>query len=244
MSVASSAVLPEPLARRTARGPSRLALLFGVLLVTSAAAFALSVVSYVRPIGDGDGLPTFAALHSMRTYAWAFFVVAGVQLVVGVCAAAIAGWILAPARGAAFATVGGALIWLGAAVYGVGIGGWATVYYFASDSSALGTSTASALVDRVNRDTPHMLLVPIGGAVLIAIGSLVLSVGIWRAGTVPRVVILLGAAATVATLALPPSTILGIAAEAVSSVTTAAIGWYAWRPWHGATRRRASAGGA
>jgi hypothetical protein len=98
---------------------------------------ALAVISYVRPAGDGESLPTYSAIEPMRDFLWAFFVVAGVNLVVGVCAVAIAGWVLTPARGAASATVGGSLIWLGAAVYGVGIGGCATVYYFASDKVAL-----------------------------------------------------------------------------------------------------------
>ena len=47
------------------------------------------------------------------------------------------------------AILGGSLVWLGAAIYGVGIGGWATLYYFASDPAALDPATAARLIDHV-----------------------------------------------------------------------------------------------
>jgi len=218
--MSSIALTETPAVRAVRKAPGRLALLFAVIAVTSVSAFALSLVSFVRPIGDGDTLPGFAAIESMRGYVWTFFVVAGIQLVVGVCAIAVAGWILSPVRGARWATVGGSLMWLGAAVYGVGIGGWATAYYFAD---------GTALVDRMNDDTLHMLAVPIGGAAMVAVGSLALAVGLWRAGTVPRWVVVVGALSSVATLALPPSSAAGLVAEAASSASGIAIGWYAWR---------------
>jgi hypothetical protein len=224
MSVASVAV---PHARPIA-APGRLALLFAAIAVTSATAVALSVASLVKPIGPGgNALPGFAAVGPLRGYAWGFFTFAGVQMVLGVCAAALAVWILTPARGARWATVGGALIWLGAAAYAVGIGGWAAVYYFGTDPR-LGRAGAG-LIDRFNHDGAHMLAVPIGGALLIAVGGLALAVALWRAGTVPRWVPALGAVSGIATLVLPPDTPAGVLAETVSSVTTIAIGWYAWR---------------
>jgi hypothetical protein len=230
MSATTLAHAEAPPARSAQLVPSRLTLLFAVILTTSVAAFALSVVSYVREPAGADGLlPGYAEIAPMRGYLWAFFVVAGVQLVVGACAAAVAGWLLAPARGARWSTVGGSVIWLGAAIYGVGIGGWATAYYFATDRSTLGARSASALVHRINHDTAHMLAVPVTGAVLIAVGSLALSVGLWRARTVPKWVVLVGALSSVATLALEPSTAAGLVAEAASSITTIAIGWYAWQ---------------
>jgi hypothetical protein len=236
MSIASPSIaLPEASAARVARpAPSRLALLFAVILVTSVAAVVLSVVSYLRPAGNSDIGLAYRDIEPMRGYLWAFFVVGGVQLIVGVCAAALAGWILAPARGARWATVGGSMIWLGAAVYGVGIGGWAAFYYFASDTSALNPATATSLIDHAN-DDPRLLAVPIGGAALIMLGSLVLAVGLWRARTVPRWVVVFGIAASLATILLPPSTAAGVIGETVSSITTIAIGWYAWKPWAGAS---------
>jgi Domain of unknown function (DUF4386) len=224
MSVASVAI---PHARPIAP-PGRLALLFGAIAVTSVTAVALSAVSLVKPIGPGGNtLPGFAAVAPLRGYAWGFFTFAGVQMVLGVCAAALAVWILTPARGARWATVGGALIWLGAAAYAVGIGGWAAVYYFGTDPR-LGRAGAG-LIDRFNHDGAHMLAVPIGGALLIALGGLLLAVALWRAGTVPRWVPALGAVSGIATLVLPPDTPVGVLAETVSSATTIAIGWYAWR---------------
>ena len=74
-----------------------------------------------------------------------------------------------------------------------------------------------------------MLAVPIGGALLVAIGSLVLAVALWRARTVPRWLPIAGALTAVATIVIPPSSALGLVAEAASSVTTVAVGWYAWQ---------------
>jgi hypothetical protein len=231
MSVASSVALAQAPATRLAKaaGNARLRLLFAAILVTSLSAVALSVVSYAKPIGNGDGLPDYAAIAGARGYVWGFFLVAGVQLVVGACAAALAAWLLVPGRGAHWATVGGSLVWLGAAIYGVGIGGWAAVYYFGTDPRALDPATAARLIDHVNDDTARMLAVPIGGALLVALGSIVLAVALWRARTVPRWVPVLGIVTAITGIVIPPDTVVGIIAEAASSATTAAIGWYAWR---------------
>jgi hypothetical protein len=224
--VTTSAPLAEPrgVARRR-DGGSRLGLLFAAIVATSVSALALSVVSFAKPIGESGGLPDYTAIAANRGYVWAFFAVAGVQLVIGACAAAIAAMFLAPNR---WGTVGGSVVWLGAALYGVGIGGWAAAYYFGTDPS-LAPGTAAALIDRINDDTAHVLVVPIAGALLIGLGTLVLAVALWRARSVPRWVPIAGALAAVATIVIPPDNPAGIVSEAASSVTTIAIGWYAWR---------------
>jgi hypothetical protein len=234
MTVALARKAPVLKARRAA--PSRLALLFAVIVATSVASWVLALVSYLRPAADGDSLPTYGDVAAMRTFLWAFFVLARVNLVIGVCAAALAGWILTPDRGSGWATVGGSIVWLGAAVYGVGVGGWATAYYFATDRTVLRPSIGTALVDRINHDTLHILVVPVAGALAVAIGVLVLAVGLWRARSVPRWVVIAGVAASVALLVMPPSSAAGVVAEAVSSLTTALLGWYAWRSSPGAER--------
>jgi hypothetical protein len=231
VSVASSAALPHAALDRAERpaGNGRLRLLFGVIVVTSLSAFGLSVASLAKPIGDGDSLPTFAAIQPVRGYVWAFFALAAVQLIVGACAAALAGWILAPARGARWATIGGSLIWLGAAMYGVGVAGWAAFYFYATDTAVVDPATAARLVDHANDDTVRMLAVPFGGAILVAMGSLLLAVALWRARTVPRWVPIVGAISTVVTLLVPPGNAIGLIGEALSSATTVALGWYAWQ---------------
>jgi hypothetical protein len=47
-------------------------------------------------------------------------------------------------------------------------------------------ATAARLIDHVNDDTVRMLAGPIGGALLVALGSMLLAVALWRARTVPR----------------------------------------------------------
>jgi hypothetical protein len=225
--VALSQAPVAPISRPAGRRGMRL--LFAVILVTSVSAFALSFVSFVKPVGGGDGAPAYADVAGMRGYVWAFFVIAGVQLVIGASAAALAGWLLAPRRGSRWATAGASLVWLGAAIYGVGIGGWATVYWFASDRGVLDRATATRLIDHANDDAAHLLAVPIGGALLVAIGSLALCTALWRARSVPRWVPIAGAVTAIATVVLPPDGIAGLIAEAASSATTIAIGWYAWQ---------------
>jgi hypothetical protein len=231
MSVAPSVALPQAPATRLAKaaGDPRLRLLFSVILVTSLLAVALSVVSFAKPIGHGDGLPDYAAIAPNLSYLWAFFLIAGVQLIVGACAVALAAWLLAPARGARWATVGGSIVWLGAAIYGVGLGGWATLYYFGTDTATLDPATAARLIDHANDDTARMLAVPVGGALLVALGSMLLAVALWRARTVPRWVPLLGALSAGTGIVLPPDTVAGIVGEAASAATSIAIGWYAWQ---------------
>ena len=231
MSVTMPVAAPRraALARPRAGGSHRLGLLFGVIVATSVSAFALALISALKPLGDGDALPGYGAIAPHRDYAWAFFVVAGVQLVIGACAAALAALLLVRERGAGWATVGASLVWLGAAVYGVGIGGWASLYYFATDRRALAPNVGAQLFDRFNHDGAHMLAVPFGGALVVALGSLLLAVGLLRARSVPRWVPIVGALSAVATVVLPPDAVPGLVGEAASSVTTVAIGWYAWR---------------
>jgi hypothetical protein len=213
-------VEPRPIA--VPRG--RLGLLFAALLATSTSAFVLSVVSFAKPIGEGE-LPDYAAIAAHRSYVWTFFAAAGVQLVIGATAAALAAMLLAPNR---WGTVGGSVVWIGAALYGVGIGGWASAYYFGSDPT-LAPRSAAALIDRMNDDAAHLLAIPIGGAVLIALGTLMLAVALWRARSVPRWVPIVGALTAVTAIIAAPDTVPGLLSEAASSATTIAIGWYAWR---------------
>src|SRR3954451_17748222 len=231
MSLAPSVALPRPPGARpaTATGHARLRLLFAAIVLTSLSALALSVVSFAQTIGHGDALPDYAAIAPNRTYLWAFFLSAGVQLIVGACAAALAAWLLAPARGARWANVGTSIVWLGAAIYGVGIGGWATLYYFGTDTAALNPATAARLIDHANADPARMLAVPISGALLVALGSMLLAVALWRAHTVPRWVPILGAITAVTAIVLPPDTVAGVVGEAASAATSIAIGWYAWQ---------------
>jgi hypothetical protein len=160
---------------------------------------------------------------------WAFFLVAGVQLIIGACAAALAVWLLAPARGARWATVGGSLVWLGAAIYGVGIGGWATLYYFVptrrrwTRPPQRGSSTTPTTTPRGCSPSPS------GGALLVALGSMLLALALWRARIVPRWIPIVAAVSAVTGIVLPPDTIAGIVGEAASSATAIAIGWYAWQ---------------
>lgn len=75
--------------------------------------------------------------------------------------------------------------------------------------------------------------VDIGTGWASSIANLVLTVGVWRARTVPRSFLLLGAIASSGAFVVPPSRAAGLVVEGLSSLTTIAIGWYAWRLYAG-----------
>lgn len=205
---------------------SRITVLFGIIVVTSVLAGAISVVSYIHPLSEEE-FPTYADISDKRGYTWGFFELAGVQLLIGVVALSLAGLLLARDRGARWATVGACLIWLGAAMYGVGIGGWAIGYFIATDDT-LGPAVGTRLVDRMNDDVWHVLAVPITGALLVGLGSIVMVVGIWQAGTVPRWLLVVLLIVTVLTIVVPPGALLGTILELVSAATSIMLGRYAW----------------
>lgn len=206
----------------------RLAVLFAAILLTNVAALALALAASIGSEGDVDGF-TYSAVQGDRSYFWTFLVLSGSNLVVGVTAIALAAVLLTPARGAVPATVGAAMCFLGAGFYAVGIGGWATAYYFATDLAVLKPATSMALFDQINTDFARTYGAAFGGAALVAVGTVLLSVGLWRAGTVPRWIPIVAAVSILLTFIVPPSGAPGPLVEGTLAVASIAIGWYAWR---------------
>ena len=89
---------------------------------------------------------------------------AGANLILHNVAIAVAGWRLVSGRGATWATVGAALLWIGAAFYGVGIGGWATIGYYATNPAALDPAAGAKLVEYVVHDVTRLFAAVIQAA--------------------------------------------------------------------------------
>ena len=203
--------------------PERILALFLVVLGTQLLGLA---VAFWFPIEPGQvGL---AELESERGYVWVFFSLAAVNLAVGLPALALAGWLLTPHRGAVWGTLGGAGICLGAGFYAAGVAGWAGSYFVATSSEVIGVDAAQELLAAVNADDARLWSLAGGGAALVALGTVGLSVGLWRAASVPRWIPVVASVGIVATLVLPVSGAAGLLTEGPVAAAGIAIGWYAW----------------
>jgi signal transduction histidine kinase len=207
------------------RGRPGAGLLALVLLLTSLGGIAVGLW-YPDP-ADGERY-SYEQIQAIHDAWWGWHVFAGVNLVLGVGASALAGWLLVRSRGAALAIVGGTTMCVGAALYGVGLGVLAGIFGFGADPDAIDTVNGTKLLDYA-QDRFAMLYGPLlAGAVLVALGTILLAVALWRASTAPRWVPL--TLATVPITFIAANGVAGALALLPLSAGTVALGWYAWRP--------------
>jgi hypothetical protein len=185
------------------------------------------LISVFFPEGDHGHL-TYETIGPTRAFFRTWLVLAGVNLVVGLTAFALAGWLLVPSRGWIAAMVVACLMWVGCALYAVGVGGVATLYYFGADPAIFEPSTSARALDRLDDNTLAVWGPALGGAVLTAIGQLALAVGLWRAAPVARWVPIL-AATIVLTFVLPTAGTAGFFVELPSAIAGRGLAWYLWR---------------
>jgi hypothetical protein len=212
--------------RRWGRREVQIGLLFGAIVVTAVAGLAVALLFPAE--GDAE-LFSYADVARDSTFLWPFLTLAGVNIVVTVVPAGLAALVLVPARGWRWATAGFAVAVVGAAFYAVGVGGWAMVYAFAANSRALDPATASAFIESVNADAFRIFASAGFGAVLVSLGVLLLSVGLWRSGNVPKWIVVVGVFGTIIPFVVPASGVLKTLVESPQAVTSVLIGWYAWR---------------
>jgi len=195
-----------------------------VALALSATALAALPGGLLWPEPSGGGETyTYADIQPQRALWWGLLVALAVNLVINVPAQALLTVLLVRARGAAWATVGGALMWIGTALYAVGGAGWAAAYYF---GTAPGVDPA--VMDRINADTAHIFGVMIPGALLVALGTVVQAVGLWRSGAVPRWIPILWLT-IVATFVVPGNGIAGLLTAVPMTAASLGTAYYAYR---------------
>jgi len=218
---------PHAVARpRWTRSDFQIGLLFVASVVTSIAVLA---VSLLFPAAGDNGWFTYESVQAIGPAIWSFLTLTGANLVLTVVPATIVSVLLVPARGWPFATAGAVLAVIGVAFYAVAAGGWAMVYYFGAASPALDAATATAFIDSVNADSFRLFAPAYGGALLIAAATLLISVGLWRARTVPRWLPVLGVVGAILPLVLPTDGVRGVFVEAPQAAATALAGWFLWR---------------
>jgi hypothetical protein len=145
------------------------------------------------------------------------------DLVINVPAQALLTTLLVRGRGAAWATVGAVMMWIGTALYAVGGAGWAAAYYFATAPGVDPT-----VIDRVNDDTAHLFGVMIPGALLVAVGTVIQVVGLWRSHAVPRWIPLCWLT-IVATFIVPGNGVAGLITAVPMTASSIGTAYYAWR---------------
>lgn len=200
--------------------------LLAVVLIVASALTVVGGLAWPEPAGGGETY-AFSDIEPRRDLWWSLLSGLAVVGVVTVVLQALATLVLVRHRGSTWATVGAALMVLGIAMQAVGVAGWASAYFYATDPG-LDPTVGRAVVEAANADQGHLFGFLVPGALLVVVGTVAQSVALLRSHAVPRWVpwALLS---TVLTFVVPGSGLLGLVTSVPMAVGAAALGWTAWR---------------
>ncbi len=207
----------DPVTRR------RIGLVSLVLGVTTVVALPGGLL-WPEPAAGGETY-TYADIQPLRDRWWWLLVLLSANLVLNVPAQALLTTFLVRRRGAAWATVGGLVMWIGTALYAVGAAGWAATYYFATGVDA---ATGTPVMESVADDTFHLFGAMIPGALMVAIGTAIQAVGLFRSHAVPRWIPLLLLVVLV-TFVIPGNGWVGLITAVPMAAAAIGLAYYAWR---------------
>ena len=207
----------DPLTRR------RIGLVGIVLTISNLVAMPGGLL-WPNPAGGGETY-AYTDIQPLRDRWWGLLVFLSVNLVLGVPAQAFLTAYLVRRRGAAWATVGGTAMWIGTGIYAVGVGGLAAAYYFATGVDA---ATGSAVMDNANDDLLHLFGPVLAGSLVVAIGTVIQAIGLWRSQAVPRWVPAL-VLFIVISFVVPGNGWIGLTVQIPMAAGGIAIAYYAWR---------------
>jgi hypothetical protein len=181
-------------------------------------------VLWPEPSGGGETY-TYADIQPLRDRWWGLLVLLAAGALLGVPAQAFLTAYLVRARGAAWATAGGLMMWIGIAFQAVGVGGLAAAYFVAT---GVDSTAGTAVIVSANDDLLHLFGPMLAGALLVAIGTVVQVVGLWRSHAVPRWVPLL-VLFIVISFVVPGNGWIGLTVQIPMAAGGIAIAYYAWR---------------
>jgi hypothetical protein len=196
----------------------------GLVLTISNVIATPGGVLWPEPSGGGETY-SYADIQPLRDRWWGLLVVLSVSALLGVPAQAFLTTYLVRKRGAAWATTGGFLMWIGIAFQAVGVGVLAATYYVATGVDA---TTGGAVIDNANDDLLHLFGPLLAGALVVALGTVIQVVGLWRSHAVPRWVPLL-VLFVVISFVVPGNGWIGLAVQIPMAAGGIAIAYYAWR---------------
>jgi hypothetical protein len=173
----------------------------------------------------GSETYSYADIQPLRDRWWGLLVFLSANLVLNVPAQALLTTFLVRRRGAAWATAGAAIMWIGTALYAVGVGGWAATYYFATGVDA---SIGTPLMERIADDTFHLFGAMMIGSLLVAVGTVIQSVGLLRSHVVPRWVPLLWLT-IIFTFVIPGNGWVSLITALPMTAAAIGLGYYGWR---------------
>ncbi|WP_405061592.1 hypothetical protein OG474_08060 [Kribbella sp. NBC_01505] len=213
----------ETLVRSTPTTRRRVGFVALALAATALAALPGGLL-WPEPSGGGETY-AYADIQPHRALWWGLLVALAANLIINVPAQALLTVLLVRARGAAWATVGGVMMWIGTALYAVGVGGWAAAYYFAT---AAGVDPS--VIDRINDDFAHVFGVLMPGSLLVALGTVIQAVGLWRSGAVPRWIPILWLT-IIATFIVPGNGVAGLVTAVPMTAASLGTAYYAYRAY-------------
>lgn len=193
-----------------------------LLLAITAVAAVPGGLLWPEPAAGGETY-AYSDIQPARDLWWGLLVVLSGALVINVPAQALLTTLLVRRRGAAWATTGAVVMWIGAALYAVGVAGWAAAYYFAT-----APGVDAGVIERINDDSAHLYGVMIPGALLVALGTVIQAVGLWRSHAVPRWIPVLWLT-IIATFVVPGNGIVGLLTALPMTAASLGTAYYAWR---------------
>ncbi|MEV0797884.1 hypothetical protein AB0I34_09350 [Kribbella sp. NPDC050281] len=192
------------------------------LLAITAVAAVPGGLLWPEPAAGGETY-AYGDIQPVRDLWWGLLVVLSGALVINVPAQALLTTLLVRRRGAAWATTGAVVMWIGTALYAVGGAGWAAAYYFAT-----APGVDASVIERINDDSAHLFGVMIPGALLVAVGTVIQAVGLWRSHAVPRWIPVLWLT-IIATFVVPGNGIAGLLTALPMTAASLGTAYYAWR---------------
>ncbi|MFI6833962.1 hypothetical protein ACIBG5_43090 [Kribbella sp. NPDC050241] len=193
-----------------------------LLLAITAVAAVPGGLLWPEPAAGGETY-AYSDIQPVRNLWWGLLVVLSGALVINVPAQALLTTLLVRRRGAAWATTGAVVMWIGTALYAVGGAGWAAAYYFAT-----APGVDASVIERINDDSAHLFGVMIPGALLVAVGTVIQAVGLWRSHAVPRWIPVLWLT-IIATFVVPGNGIGGLLTALPMTAASLGTAYYAWR---------------
>ena len=200
--------------------------LLAVALGVTAVAAAVGGLFWPEAEGGGDTY-SYADIAPSRGLWWGLLGGLSVVGLLNVPLQALATMFLVRARGSGWATVGGALMWVGIGMQATGVAGWASAYFYPTDPS-LDQSVGSAVIEAANNDQGHLFGFLVPGALLVVLGTVLQCVGLFRARVVP-VWVPVGLLFSVITFVVPGEGALGLVTSIPMAVGAIGLGYFARR---------------